>query len=89
MPKPKDDLSRSLVAFDQNNTVVSAVELSSASWLVGAIVPGINRDTLKKLAPDEDVLLKLLCRWRDEASRPATRSSASWLLLKPAGTAFG
>jgi transposase len=67
MPKPKDDLSRSLVAFDQNNTVVSAVELSSASWLVGAIVPGINRDTLKKLAPDEDVLLKLLCRWRDEA----------------------
>src|SRR6187397_821594 len=67
MPKPKDDLSRSLVAFDQNNTVVSAVELSSASWLVGAIVPGINRDTLKKLAPDEDVLLKLLYRWRDEA----------------------
>ena len=67
MPKPKDDLSRSLVAFDQNNTVVCAVELGSASWLMGAIVPGINRDTLKKLAPDEDVLLKLLYRWRDEA----------------------
>ena len=67
MPQPKDDLSRSLVALDQNSTVISAVELSSDSWLVGGIVPGIVRDPLKKLVPDEQALLKLLYRWRDEA----------------------
>ena len=31
------------------------------------MVPGIERDPLKKLVPDEDGLLKLLHRWRDEA----------------------
>ena len=67
MPQPKDDLSRSLVALEQNSTVISAVELSAASWLVGGIVPGIARDPLKKLVPDQDALLKLLYRWRDEA----------------------
>jgi transposase len=67
MPQPKDDLSRSLVALEQNSTVISAVELSAASWLVGGIVPGVARDPLKKLVPDQDALLKLLYRWRDEA----------------------
>ena len=67
MLQPKDDLSRSLVALEQNSTVISAVELSAASWLVGGIVPGIARDPLKKLVPDQDALLKLLYRWRDEA----------------------
>jgi transposase len=69
MPQPKDDLSRSLVALDQNSTLICAVELSLANWLVGGIVPGIARDPLKKLAPDQDALLKLLHRWRDEAIR--------------------
>jgi transposase len=67
MPQSKDDLSRSLVALDQNSTLICAVELSSANWLVGGIVPGIARDPLKKLGPDQDALLKLLYRWRDEA----------------------
>ncbi len=67
MPQSKDDLSRSLVALDQNSTVICAVELSAASWLVGGIVPGIARDPLKKLVPDQDAFLKLLYRWRDEA----------------------
>ena len=47
-----DDLSRSLVALDQNATVISVVELSLDKWLVDAIVPGITRDPLKALAPD-------------------------------------
>jgi transposase len=47
--------------------LVSVVELSLATWLVGGIVPGIQRDPLKKLVPDEEGLLKLLHRWRDEA----------------------
>jgi transposase len=67
MAQPKDDLSRSLVALEQHRTLVSVVELSLATWLVGAIVPGIQRDPLKKLVPDEEGLLKLLHRWRDEA----------------------
>jgi len=67
MPQSKDDLSRSLVALDQNSTLICAVELSSVNWLVGGIVPGVARDPLKKLVPDQEALLKLLYRWRDEA----------------------
>jgi transposase len=67
MPRPKDDLSKSLVALDQHRTLIAAIELSLASWLVGGIVPGIERDPLKKLAPDAEALLRLLHRWRDEA----------------------
>ena len=67
MLKPKDDLSRSLVALEQHRTLVAVVELSLATWLVGGMVPGIERDPLKKLAPDADALLRLLHRWRDEA----------------------
>jgi transposase len=66
MPQPKDDLSRSLVALDQRKTLIAVLELSSSSWLVGGMIPGIERDPLKKLASDEEALLKLLHRWRDE-----------------------
>jgi transposase len=62
-----NDLSRSLVAFDQNSTEVAVIELSLDKWLVGAIVPGVTRDPLKALPPDPEALLKLLHRWRDEA----------------------
>ena len=67
MLQPKDDLSRSLVALDQHSSLIAVVELSLSTWLVGGMVPGIERDPLKKLVPDEDGLLKLLHRWRDEA----------------------
>ena len=67
MPQLKDDLSKSLVGLHQQKTVIAAIELSQASWLVGGIVPGIERDPLKKLVPDSEALLKLLHRWRDEA----------------------
>ena len=67
MPQPKDDLSRSLVALEQDKTLIAVVELSSATWLVGGMVPGIKREPLKKLAPDPEALLTLLHRWRDEA----------------------
>src|SRR6266478_4535347 len=76
MPQPNDDLSRSLVALDQDSTLIAIIEMSQASWLVGAIVPGVARHPLKKLAADEDALLRLLQRWRDEATRagrPITR----------------
>jgi transposase len=64
-----DDLSRSTVRFVQDTTLVVVIELSQSSWLVAATVPGIDRQPLKKIGPDEDALLRLLFRWRDEAMR--------------------
>ena len=66
MPK-FDDLSRSLVALDQDSTLIAVIELSRSSWLVGGLVPGLEREPLKKLVPDADALLELLYRWRDAA----------------------
>jgi len=62
-----DDLSRSLTAFDQDSTLVAVVEMSEASWLVAAVVPGLARRPLKKQEPDAPGLLRQLERWRDEA----------------------
>jgi transposase len=63
----RNDLSRALVAFDQDSTVVAVVELSLNTWLVSGIVPGVMRRPLKKQPADPDRLLALLQRWRDEA----------------------
>jgi transposase len=60
----RDDLSRSLVAFDQASTLIAVVELSKGSWLVGGLVPNLSRQPLKKLRPDPDAVLRLLLRWR-------------------------
>jgi transposase len=64
---PPNDLSRSLAPMVQDHTLVAVVELSLSSWLVAGVVPGIERQPLKKLEPDEAGLLRLLHRWRDEA----------------------
>ena len=63
----QNDLSRSLVAFEQNNTIIAVIEMSLNNWLVAGIVPGIERHPLKKLSIDEKGLLHLLYRWRDDA----------------------
>ena len=79
MPKPKpqqrkpNDLSRSLTALDTDRTLIAVVEMSLSSWLVAGIVPGVERQPLKKLKPDETALLALLKRWRDEAVRAGRR----------------
>ncbi|HQT54880.1 MAG TPA: IS110 family transposase [Phenylobacterium sp.] len=65
--KPVDDLSRSLVAFDQESAVVAVIELSNTSWLVAGTLPGVARRPLKKLDPDPAALEQLLTRWRLEA----------------------
>lgn len=62
-----DDLSRSLIAFEQSSTLVIVVELSQSSWLVAGVVPGIERRPLKKLDPDPSALLHLVEGWRDRA----------------------
>jgi transposase len=61
------DLSRSLAAFDQNTALTVVVELSEASWLVAGLVPGVDRQPLKKQEPNPVALLRLLERWRAEA----------------------
>lgn len=66
MPK-LNGLNKSLTAFDQDSTLVAVVEMSKSSWLIAGIVPGVERQPLKKLKPDEHALLQLLRRWRDEA----------------------
>jgi transposase len=41
MPQP-NDLSRSLVALDQDSTIIAVVEMSQSSWLVAGMLPGIE-----------------------------------------------
>ena len=68
MPKPSD-LSRSPVTLDENTTLIAVIEMSQSNWLVAGLVPGLERRPLKKLSPDEDALLKLVQRWRNEAAQ--------------------
>lgn len=66
-PMKGNDLSRCLVAFDQNSTLIAVIELSLKSWLVAGLVPGVERSPLKKQGADPEALLALLHRWRAEA----------------------
>jgi hypothetical protein len=66
---PGQALSRSLVALDQDSTIIVVVEMSQSSWLVAGVLPGIERQSRKKLEPSAERLLGLLHRWRDEAVR--------------------
>ena len=68
-----NDLSRSLTALEPDDTLIAVIEMSLSSWLVAGIVPGVERQPLKKLAVDESVLLKLLHRWREEAEQAGRR----------------
>ena len=65
----QNDLSRSLVALEQNNTIIAVIEMSLNYWLIAGIVPGVDRHPLKKLNVDEKALLQLLRQWRDEAAK--------------------
>ena len=64
-----NDLSRSLTPLDPDHTLIAVIEMSQSSWLVAGIVPGIERHPLKKLQPNEAELLRLLMRWRAEATK--------------------
>src|SRR5262245_43701123 len=66
--KPLNDLSRSPTALNVNETLIGVIELSQKTWLVAGMLPGIERQPLKKLEPDES-LLNLLDRWRTEAEK--------------------
>ena len=79
-----DDLSRSLVSFDQETSLIVVVEMSQSSWLVAGMIPGVDRHPLKKLVPDPDGLLRLLERWRADAGK-AGRTIEQLVLAYEAG----
>jgi hypothetical protein len=79
MPQP-NDLSRSLVALDQNSTIIAVVELSQSSWLVAGMLPGIERQPRKKLEPSPERLLVVLHRWQAEAVRAGRTKNQRSLL---------
>jgi transposase len=64
-----NDLSRCLVPLDGNHTLIAVVELSLSSWLIAGVVPGVERQPLKKLKAEPAALLEILHRWRLEAER--------------------
>src|SRR3977135_1113149 len=72
MQKP-NDLNQSRIVLKQDSTLIAVIEMSLSSWLVAGIVPGVERQPLKKLAVDESALLKLLDRWREEAEKKGRR----------------
>src|SRR5262250_1892720 len=72
MSKP-NELSRSLTVLKGDTTLIAVVEMSLSSWLVAGIVPGVERQPLKKLEVHESALLKLLNRWREEARKAGHR----------------
>src|SRR5262245_14530618 len=68
-----NELSRSLTTLSQDSTLIAVIEMGLSSWVVGGIVPGVERQPLKKLAADEKLLLKLLHRWREEGETAGHR----------------
>ena len=88
MPQP-NDLSRSLVALDQNSTIIAVIELSQSSWLVAGMLPGVERQPRKKLEPSPERLLACCIAGGMRRSGPAARSPGLRLPSKPAATASG
>jgi transposase len=62
-------------ALDYESTIITAVELSARSWLVGAQVPSVLRQCRQKLAPSAEALLEHLGRLRQRAERAGKRVS--------------
>jgi hypothetical protein len=84
-----DDSKACLTAFAPDKTVIAVIEMSLASWVVAAMIPGVNREPLKKIAADPEVLLRLLYRWRDQAIKAGRTSPELPSHMRPSGIAFG
>src|SRR5271166_2967885 len=56
------------IAVDYDKTLVLAIELSSASWVLAAQVPGLPRVKAKQsIEPTAEALLAAVDRYRDRA----------------------
>ncbi|MER8467430.1 IS110 family transposase, partial [Mesorhizobium sp. M1396] len=85
---PSFDASRSLTALEQDNTIIAVIEMSKAKWLIAALVPGLERQPLKKIDADAPSLLKLLQRWRDEAGQAGHMIKRIAVAYEAAGDGF-
>jgi hypothetical protein len=89
-PMPKQtDLSRSLVTLEQDATVIAVIEMGQSSWLVAGIVPGLERNPLKKSAQTAMGFWRFCIVGGRKRCRLDARSSGSSLLMRPAATASG
>ncbi len=88
MPQP-NDLSRSLVALDQDSTIIAVVEMSQSSWLVAGVLPGIERQPRKKQEPSAERLLGRCIAGAMRQSGPVKRSRELHGPSKPVATASG
>lgn len=43
------DASRSLTALEQDSTIIAVIEMSQAKWLVAGVVPGVERQPIKRI----------------------------------------
>ena len=84
-----NDFNRSRIALEPNGTLIAVIEMSQASWLVGAIVPRVERHPLKKLAPDAEALLRLYSAGGRKPPRPVGRLPGSRSPTRPGGTVSG
>lgn len=75
---------RSTAAFDQDRTLIVVIEMSLSAWLVTGLLPGVERQPLKKLQPDPGHLESLIDRWRQE-SRASGREIARLVVAYEAG----
>jgi|SRR5229473_5296159 transposase len=88
MQKPHDNSKVCRAAFVQDSTLVVVIEMALTSWLVAGMIPGVDREPLKKIAPDPEELLQLLYRWRDEAikaGKEITRIAVAVALMDQIG----
>ena len=69
MSHETDELSCSRTAQDTDCTMVVVLEMGKFTWMLNAIVPGMDRRPLKKLPVSKDGLLSQLHSWRDEAEK--------------------
>ena len=76
MPQP-NDFSRSLVTLEQDSTLIAVIEMGQSSWLVAGIVPGIERQSLKKLTADQMDCCSFCIVGGRKPRRLDTRSSGS------------
>ena len=84
-----NNLSRSLIALEPASTLIAVIEMSLSSWLVAGIVPGIERQPLKKLAVDESALLRCCIDGGRKRRKQDAGSNALSLPSRPAVTASG
>ena len=78
-----NDFSRSRIALEPNGTLIAVIEMSLSSWLVAGILPGVERQPLKKLAVDESAETAAAMAGGSRESRTQDRAHCSRLRGRP------